>query len=206
MSEQANDREVPVREARAAYFEANSFGPNGGYDDAWVEFTLGPLTLPIPNTQARIAAVKVHDLHHLVTGYPTIAVGEFEIAAWEIAAGCGRFVAAWVINLAGIAVGTLFWPRRLFRAFVRGRRSTSLYGRDLEPMLDGTVGQLGDATSIPVGDPEATATDVVLYALAYVTGAVVGAVAFVCLVPFLPFGFAAMAAARARSLRDHGAV
>jgi ubiquinone biosynthesis protein Coq4 len=39
--------------------------------------------------------VRLHDLHHLVTGYPTDWKGELEISAWEIAGSCRGYVAAW---------------------------------------------------------------------------------------------------------------
>src|SRR5688572_30034252 len=94
---------ITMREARAMYFQANGFGASGGYDDAWVDFKLGPIPLPFPNTKARIEAVRFHDLHHLLTGYDTDITGEFEISAWEIAAGCKRFPAAWALNLGGMA-------------------------------------------------------------------------------------------------------
>jgi hypothetical protein len=87
-----------VRSARARYFEANQFGADGGYGDAWVDVEFGPITVPIPNTPARVRAVGYHDLHHIVTGYDTNFVGEAEISAWELGAGCEDFVAAYVLN------------------------------------------------------------------------------------------------------------
>lgn len=60
-------------------------------------------------------------------GYATTWTGEGEIAAWELGAGCGRYYAAWVLNLGAFAVGLVIAPRRTYRAFVRGRRSTTLY-------------------------------------------------------------------------------
>src|SRR5436190_5780545 len=104
------DEESTMREARRRYFEVNKFVPNGGYDDAWVDFKLGPLPFPFPNPPSRVKAVKYHDLHHVLTGYDTDIVGEFEISAWEIAAGCRSFAAAWVVNLGGMAGGILRSP------------------------------------------------------------------------------------------------
>jgi hypothetical protein len=45
-------------QARTAYFLANGLGEAGGYDDAWVDFKLGPIPLPFPNTKARLRAVR----------------------------------------------------------------------------------------------------------------------------------------------------
>src|ERR1700742_1732678 len=41
---------MTMREARDRYFAVNGFGANGGYDDAWVDFKIGPVPLPFPNT------------------------------------------------------------------------------------------------------------------------------------------------------------
>src|SRR5262245_11460181 len=105
---------MTMREARRVYFDANGFGETGGYDDAWVDFKLGPIPMPFPNTKSRLEAVRYHDLHHLLTGYDTDIIGEFEIAAWEIAAGCKGFPAAWVLNLSAMAGGLFLSPRRVF--------------------------------------------------------------------------------------------
>lgn len=88
------DEGLTMREARAIYFEVNGFGADGGYGDAWVDFKLGPLPVPFPNTRARVRAVRYHDLHHVLTGYDTNTIGEFEISAWELGAGCKDLIAA----------------------------------------------------------------------------------------------------------------
>jgi hypothetical protein len=123
------DDSLSLRDAVAAYFAANHFGADGGYGDKWVKLKLGPLSGFMPNTSARVAAVRFHDLHHLVTGYQTDWRGEFEISAWELAAGCGRFHAAWWLNLGGMNAGLLVCPRRTLSAFLLGRRCRSLYGK-----------------------------------------------------------------------------
>ena len=53
--------------------------------------------------------------------------GEVEIAGWEIASGCGRHPWAWLLNLGAFAVGMALFPKRLYRAFVRGRHAANLY-------------------------------------------------------------------------------
>ena len=117
-----------VREARDRYFTENGFSL-AGYTDAWVKLKLGPIPFAFPNTEARRAAVKLHDLHHVATGYATTWTGEAEIAAWELAGGCGRHVAAWLLNAGAMGVGLWIAPRRVFRAWVRGRHSKTLYDR-----------------------------------------------------------------------------
>src|SRR5262245_53782439 len=122
---------MTLREARRLYFEANGFGSTGGYDDAWVDFKLGPIPMPFPNTKARVRAVQYHDLNHILTEYGTDIVGEFEIAAWEIAAGCTGFGAAVALNLGGMAGGLFRCPGRTFAAFLRGRQDRTTYGDDM---------------------------------------------------------------------------
>lgn len=128
---------LSMRDAVTVYFAANHFGPDGGYSDPWVKLKLGPLSLYMPNTAARVAAVRIHDLHHVATGYQTNWFGEFEISAWELAVGCGRFPAAWWLNLGGMLAGMLTCPRRTLAAYRLGRRCHGLYGEEYGPALLG---------------------------------------------------------------------
>jgi ubiquinone biosynthesis protein Coq4 len=133
---------MTVREARRAFF-ARSGLDERGYRAAWVRFKLGPLPVIFPNTAGRRRAAPLHDLHHVATGYRTDLRGEAEIAAWELAAGCGDYAAAWVLDGLTLALGLVLAPRRVLRAWRRGRRCRSLYtlGSD-ERLLDETVGAL----------------------------------------------------------------
>ena len=193
---------MTMREARKVYFAANGFGETGGYDDAWVDFKLGPIPMPFPNTKARIEAVRYHDLHHLLTGYDTDIAGELEIAAWEIAAGCKGYGAAWVLNLGGIAGGVLRAPRRVFAAFVRGRGERSIYGEDLEQVLDSTVGDARKRfTRAPGATRRATLADVLLFLLAASVGLVVALVLLAIVVPLVPVGLTTHALRRRAAAR-----
>jgi hypothetical protein len=80
-----------------------------------------------PNTVARVKAVRFHDLHHVLTEYPTTWRGEAEIGAWEVATGCAAHYQAWLLNLLAFAIGLVINPRGVYRAFMRGRRSRNLY-------------------------------------------------------------------------------
>lgn len=140
MTEYPSD--LSVQEARARYFAVNGLG-DGGYQDRWVKLKLGPLRLWMPNTKARVAAVRYHDLHHVLTGYDTTWLGEAEIAAWEISSGCAHHYAAWYLNLAAMAIGLLIDFKSVARAFWRGRRSGNLYREDFNAIqLTGTVATL----------------------------------------------------------------
>ena len=137
------DDELRVRDARARYFRDNGFGDDGGYTEKWVKIALGPLPVFVPNTAARVRAVRLHDLHHVATDYDTDLAGEAEIAAWEVASGCGRYAAAWILNLYALAIGLAIAPDRTWRAFVRGRRSGNLYRLGWrDGVLDERVGAL----------------------------------------------------------------
>jgi hypothetical protein len=148
-----------VRAARAEYFAANGFS-EASYTDAWVTIgKLGPIPLGFPNTTSRKRAIRLHDLHHVATGYPTTWIGEAEIGAWEIAGGCTDHWAAWVLNAGGFAYGLVVAPRRVYRAFMRGRRGRSGHrGRTLyhsgwdDTLLDLSVGELRRRLAVDDGD------------------------------------------------------
>jgi hypothetical protein len=131
-----------VRDARAHYFADNGFS-EASYRDRWVKLKIGPLPFAFPNTASRRRAVPLHDLHHVATGYATTLSGEAEIGAYELAGGCGRHAAAWVLNAGAFASGLALAPRRTYRAFVRGRHARTLY-RDgwRDDLLAMTVGEL----------------------------------------------------------------
>ena len=119
--------DLTLGEARSRVFARSGFAPDGGYDDAWVKLKLWRIPLVFPNTAGRRRAVRFHDLHHVLTEYRTNWRGEFEIAAWEVAGGINRYWEGWLLDLLGFACGLFVYPRRIYRAFVRGRRSANLY-------------------------------------------------------------------------------
>ncbi|WP_437958091.1 hypothetical protein WME76_43625 [Sorangium sp. So ce119] len=192
------DEGLTMRQARAIYFDVNRFGADGGYGDAWVDFKLGPLPVPFPNTHARVRAVRYHDLHHVLTGYDTNTIGEFEISAWEIGAGCKDFVAAWQLNLGGLFAGLLSAPRRTVRAFFRGRRSETLYGRPFEALLDRTVGELRREMRVDAPSSGPAASDVLWLALASLAGLAVGVLGFAFVLVVAPIGIVNLALRRRR--------
>ena len=186
----AGERFAPgltLGEARARMFAAGGLGDDGGYDDAWVKLKLWRVPIAFPNTEGRRRAVRFHDLHHVLTEYPTTWRGEFEIAAWEVAGGVRRYWVGWLLDLLGFACGLVVCPRATYRAFVRGRHSTNLYG-DVwdESILGRRVGELRQRLGLDAGGARATRDDKVSFALwaaasaaAYVaTGAVLLAPAF----------------------------
>lgn len=144
------DDALTLRDARDLYFSQNDFGPNGGYDANWVKIQLGWLPVFIPNVEARVRAVRIHDLHHVVTGYDTDLMGELRIAAWEVGGGCGSFVAAWVLNLWGLFLGLFRDVGAMRDAFVRGRRGENLYHEPFDDvLLASTVGATRTRLAVP---------------------------------------------------------
>lgn len=193
--------------ARDRYFLANDFGADGGYSDKWVDLKVGPLHLPFPNTAARVKAVGVHDLHHLVTGYQTDLRGEAEISAWELGAGCKRLAVAWFLDLAAMPMGAVLAPKRLFKAYVRGRRSDTLYGRPYQPLLTQTVGQVRTLTGLAKADADprpATVGERALFGVTLAAGAVAATAALGIIALLLPFGLLGLAAQK--KARKHSAV
>lgn len=128
-----------LRQARARYFAANGFDEQG-YADRWVRLMAGPVPIYFPNSAARVRSVRLHDLHHCLTGYATTWTGEAEIGAWEIGGGCVDHYAAWVLNLLAVAIGLVIAPHAVWQAFVRGRRGRNLYDTEFcDALLDGDV-------------------------------------------------------------------
>jgi hypothetical protein len=178
--------ELTLGEARALYFEINHF-PNGGYDERWVKMKAGPLPIWFPNIKARHLAVRFHDLHHVLTEYETTWKGETEIGAWEVATGCGRFWVGWVLDLFAFAIGLVINPRGVYRAFMRGRRSSNLFQRAAcdEELLAQRVGSMRRALRLERDEVSATRRDVAAFAAwAIASVATYFAAGIVLLAPF----------------------
>jgi hypothetical protein len=158
------DDGLSLAAARDRYFDENGFGRS--YDDRWVRLRVGRRQLPVlPNTRARVAAARIHDLHHVATGYDTSWLGEGEIGAWELASGCGPYLAAWVLNLGAFGVGCWLSPRSMLRAFVRGRHTKNLYAEGYDPArLARSVGELRRELALDQPVPAAGAADLWLFA------------------------------------------
>lgn len=117
-----------LRARRRRFFAASGFAPDGGYDDAWALETFAGVPYAVPNLASRARALRVHDLHHVLTGYGADWRGESEISGWELGSGGGGpYVYAWFVALFGLLVGLLSAPSRTWAAFRRGRGSKNLF-------------------------------------------------------------------------------
>lgn len=184
--------DITLGEARRAFFERSGFAADGGYGDRWVKLRMGFVPIWFPNTEGRRRCVPLHDLHHILTEYPTTWRGETEISAWEVATGIRRHYVGWLLDLLGVALGLVINPRGTFRAFVRGRRSVNLYGETWdEQMLTRRVGDERRRLGLDAPPARASARDVwsfCLWAAASVaTYAATGALLFA---PFAVFALA----------------
>ena len=159
---------LSLAEARALFFRHGNLGDDGGYSSRWVRVEAKPFPIYFPNTDARVAAARLHDLHHIAAEYDTDWPGEIEISGWEIGSGCGRYYAAWLLDLGGWAVGLMLAPKRLFRAFVRGRRAkTNLYhtGFPDAQLAHTTVGTLRDQLGLRGERTSASSADAAAFVL-----------------------------------------
>jgi hypothetical protein len=160
--------EMSLQDARKLFFKRSNLGEDGGYSSRWVRVESKPFPFYFPNSRSRVAAARLHDLHHIAAEYETDWPGEAEISAWEIASGCAAYHAAWILDLGGLYAGIVVAPRRLFRAFLRGRRAaTNLYknGFDESRLSEITVGTLRGELGLQAPIRTARAADIGLFVL-----------------------------------------
>lgn len=138
-----------LRDARDRYLAANGFRIE---DYAASTFTIGfrGVALKFPNTKSRKRVIPLHDLHHVLTGYPTNWLGEGEIGAWELRAGCNAFV-AYFLNGGGVLIALGISPSRVWRAFRAAKGQRTLYSdpASYESLLEMSVGDVRERIGIP---------------------------------------------------------
>jgi hypothetical protein len=181
------DDQLTLREALGQHLAENGFAPDGGLSDRWTFVRFGPIPICIWNTPARKRAAPFHDLNHVVSGYGNDAVGEAEIGAWELASGCKRYFAAWVLNWSVFLLG-LRSPRRMFAAFVRGRRTKNLYGSDTDRLLDLPLGVVRSELELD-RQVRPSGADLVLFAGAVLLSPLAGAIPSVISIVTSPLWF-----------------
>lgn len=111
------------------------------------------LPVRFTNTKAHQWATPLHDLHHILTGYRTDWIGEAELASWELRAGCKTFVVHW-LDTAGVVIGLLISPVRVWRALLRAKGQRTLYRNPAlcELVWHMTVGEVRARLGIPPAD------------------------------------------------------
>jgi hypothetical protein len=175
-----DDAQLTLREARAAFYRRHGFPLDGGADQQrWMPVACRDLKVHLPNFKWRRNALPLHDLHHAITGYAFSPQGEFEMAAWEFAAGRYPHLSSTLFCLPLVSMGAAVIPQRSFAAFVRGRHSKTLYcEHDLDALLDRPLRD-AQLKCLPAGKVRAGYRDWGAYL------ALVAASAFVIATPFV---------------------
>ena len=140
-----------VRDALGHYLAENGF-TTAGYTSLRSEGSLFGLKISVPNPPSHQRALKLHDLHHVATGFGTDHAGEAEISVWQARRGLhagGHYVAA--IVLTNVLIGFLSAPRRTLAALHFPHGGCSLFDTplDYEQLLNLTLGELRELLGLP---------------------------------------------------------
>lgn len=108
--------------------------------DRWYRVTVRGHSIPAVPLYGFKRPLIVHDIHHLVTGYPTQLWGEMTLAGWELGSGgCGRYPVFWIVQVLFFVSALVLMPSLALRAFASGRKNRNLYRFDPEDLLGQTI-------------------------------------------------------------------
>jgi ubiquinone biosynthesis protein Coq4 len=170
------------------FYADHNLGDEGGM---YIEYVTIVFTdwfhLYIPNISSRKKAVFLHDVHHLITGYESVIVGEFEIAGWEIASGCIKYWFAYFINSPGLLMGVFLAPKKTMTGFKRGCRSSNLYllGLDFEVINKTTIGELKKQVGIDIQPETPYTLQEVLWLIFHLLNSIIIGVIYTLAMPLL---------------------
>ncbi|CAG0980333.1 hypothetical protein PHYC_01732 [Phycisphaerales bacterium] len=134
---------MPAADAIAEFRRRGEFATGREGRARW-RVRVGRIPLDVPISREIEQTLRLHDLHHVATGYSTTLAGEAQIAAWELAGGCGRCYSAWAVNIASVLIGLVVCPRRMWMAYRRGRLARNLFtAREIPPTVGDLVSRLG---------------------------------------------------------------
>ncbi|MEX1366841.1 MAG: hypothetical protein AB1Z98_27185 [Nannocystaceae bacterium] len=178
------------------------------YTDDWVDIRLGPVPLRLPSPECRKRVLPLHDLHHALTGYRADILGEAEISAWELGGGLGPHAIGYALDLLTLSWSPLLAPRRVWRAFVRGRHSRNFY-RDPLPLpptlLEEDLQQVRERLGLHRDPPKGNARDALAFVGWYLLSLLMGVVGLLALPLMLAAGlWGQWQAGVGRSLRRRG--
>lgn len=130
---------MTAREARDRFLE--TFGLDmEGYTSPTLPLPISRgITLNVPNP----GLLRYHDLHHVATGYPATLLGEAQISAFELRAGC-HCPLIFCLCLGAITIGGWRSPGTILRAWRNARGARTLYDTDIpyETLLQMSVADL----------------------------------------------------------------
>jgi hypothetical protein len=134
-----------VREGRDRYLAENSLSTES-YKARRFPIYVGRRPFYVPNP----GFLPWHDLHHVATGYRTGLIGEAEISAYELRAGCGSLM-IFILCVGAILITLFVAPRRVWRAWKLARGSRSLYNTKVpyEQLLEMSVVELRQYLGLP---------------------------------------------------------
>jgi Coenzyme Q (ubiquinone) biosynthesis protein Coq4 len=134
-----------VRAGRDRYLAANGLSLESYTERGFPVYVWRwPIRLPNPGL------LPLHDLHHVVTGFGTGLIGEAEISAYELRAGC-RSLMVFILCVGAIFFGMFVAPARIYRAWRGSRGARTLYYTSIpyEALLDMSVEELRRHLGIP---------------------------------------------------------
>jgi ubiquinone biosynthesis protein COQ4 len=134
-----------VREGRDRYLAENSLTTES-YKTRRFPIYVGRRPIYVPNP----GLLPWHDLHHVATGYRTGLIGEAEISAYELRAGCGSLM-IFILCVGAILMAMFVAPKRVWRAWRLAKGSRSLYHTkvDYEELLEMSVEDLRSYLGLP---------------------------------------------------------
>lgn len=142
---------MSVRQARDVYLAENGFTVEA-YDRPTTSGSFLGVKLAVPNPPSHRRAIRLHDLHHVATGFGTDHAGEAEIAIWQARRGlraAGMYVMT--IVMANALLGVVLAPHRTMAALRAPGPRGSLFDMavDYDAPLERTVGELREMLGIP---------------------------------------------------------
>ena len=145
---------MTVEEARDQFLAENGFTLEA-YDAPRSPASMLGVNFSVPNTAKHRWAIRLHDLHHVATGFGTDPAGEGEISAWEWRRGGLRGLGLYVGSLLviGTAMGLALAPLRTWKAFRAATSGPSLFtdgALDYDALLCLSVGELRATLGLPL--------------------------------------------------------
>lgn len=139
---------VTTREALSAYFEREGIKTDDQNTDEWLRdnwlrMNVFGYRIPVKPLYGFKKALELHDVHHLLTGYDTTWMGEFQVTAWEIGTGgCAPHGLFWLKLVVTSLLGVVLRPTATWYAFARGRQQRNLFRCDFREVLGRELGEL----------------------------------------------------------------